>query len=57
VIGGTRASRQDFRSLVGKQSSKQVESLESRINFLISFWVAGVNDDIVGGDEKELPAY
>ena len=41
VTGGSRASRQDLRSQVGRMSSEQVELLEARMIFLTSSREAG----------------
>jgi len=41
VIGGSRGSRQDLRSLVGKTSREQVESVEASMIFFTSARVAG----------------
>ena len=49
VIGGTSASRQFLRRMVGRMSSEQVELLEERISFLTSAEEVGEKELRSGG--------
>lgn len=49
VIGGSRASMQDFSNRVGSMSSGHVESDEERIIFFTSSMVAGARLVMSGG--------
>lgn len=54
VIGGSRESMQDFKRKVGIQSKEQVELEDSRMAFLTSSVLAGVNSEREGGVTEGL---